>query len=214
MAVVRCLHRQCVVCTPQARSVHRRHQGYVCHIPHSRISRLETNCTASPSSTRVCSEVTPDTPQVSVQSSVAPHSTSVMQITLHSSALRVETSCCHSARFNCPPFNRQSIRPAVAQSLSHHLNRHKTTYQLLVVVSVLNVPVVRRTVVQVLLSDPLLSRSTAAKWRADSTVVRRLYQCSITGTKDSQRTANQTRTLTSGTLTLTVYTHLPRRLRS
>ena len=49
----------------------------MCYIPHSRTCRLETNFTASRSSTRVCSEVTPNTPQVSLQDSVAPQSTSV-----------------------------------------------------------------------------------------------------------------------------------------
>ena len=38
--------------------------------------------------------------------------------TLHSSALRVDTSCCHSAHFNCTPVNRRLVRPAVAQSFS------------------------------------------------------------------------------------------------
>ena len=90
MAVVCCRYslfpshwwpRQCV-CTPQVRSVHRRHQGYVCYIPCSRISRLETNHTASRSSTRVGSNddvnICSDGTSAFVHSdSVAPQSTSV-----------------------------------------------------------------------------------------------------------------------------------------
>ena len=44
---------------------------------------------------------------------------------MRSHILSSNAKCCHSARFNCSPFNRRSVRPAVAQSFSHHLNRHK-----------------------------------------------------------------------------------------
>ena len=54
-----------------------------------------------------------------------------------------------------------------------------------------NALIVRRTVAQILSSDPLLPRSTAAKRRADdSTVTWRLYQCSTSGTKNEGFTAD------------------------
>ena len=63
----------------KVRSVHHRHDGCVCYNPHSRTRRLETNCTASRVSTRVCSAGTPLTgvTSVLVHFSVAQHDTSV-----------------------------------------------------------------------------------------------------------------------------------------
>ena len=63
---------------------------------------------------------------------------------MQSHILSSNAKCCHSARFNCSPFNRWSVRPAVAQSFFHQLNRHRTMYQLLVVVSSVNILIVRR----------------------------------------------------------------------
>ena len=93
--------------------------------------------------------------QVSLKESVATHCTSVSLLESCfscigiSSALRAGTSCCHSARFRCSPFNRPLIWPAVAQSSSLHLMPHKTTCQLLVVVSSVSFLVVSRAFVPV-----------------------------------------------------------------
>ena len=89
--------------------------------------------------------------------------TSFGVVYLHSSALRVGTSCCHSAHFNCLPFNRRSIRPAVAQSFSHHLNRRKDRVPALGGRVLFQYSHRASHRLQVLSSDPLLSRPTAAK---------------------------------------------------
>ena len=144
---------------------------------------MKALCSESTSDVNTCSDVT----SVLVHSKTPLHRRVQASVfwsytTLHSSALRVGTSCCHSVHFNCLPFNRRSIRPAVARSFSYHLNRHKD-----------HVPALGGRVhfVQIVSSDPLLPRSTAAKRRADdSTVTWRLYQCSTTGTKNEGWTAD------------------------
>ena len=135
---------------------------------------MKASCSESNSYVNTCSDVTSvivhaNTPlRRRVQTSVFWNYT-----VLHSSALRVGTSCCHSAHFNCLPFNRWSIRLEVARSFSHHLNRHKD-----------HVPALGGRVF-FRCSHPLLPRSTAAKRRADdSTVTWRLYQCSTTSFKE------------------------------
>ena len=138
---------------------------------------------------------------------------------LHSSALRVGTSCCHSAHFNCSPFNRRSIRPAVAQSFSHHLNRHKD-----------HVPALGG-------SCPLAMRSSCVAPSPKSSRQTRFFQgpqlpcdaqttplphgvCANAApqnrknkeyTADCKQNKNSVERVTS---TLTVYTHLSRRLKS
>ena len=88
------------------------------------------------------SESTSDVNTCSVATSVFVHSKTPLcrwvqasvfwnYTTLHSSALCVGTSCCHSVHFNCFPFKRRSIGPAVARSFSHHLNCHKDHVQAL-----------------------------------------------------------------------------------
>ena len=85
---------------------------------------MKASCSESTSDVNTCSDVT----SVFVHSKAPLHRRVQASVfwsytTLHSSALRVGTSCCHSVHFNCLPFNRRSIRPAVARSFSHHLSR-------------------------------------------------------------------------------------------
>ena len=86
-------------------------------------------CSESSSDVTTCSDVT-----------------SVGVVHLHSSALRVGTSCCHSSHFNCLPFNRRSIQPAVAQSIFHHLSRSKDHVPVLGGRVLFQILIVRRTV--------------------------------------------------------------------
>ena len=96
-----------------ARPVHRRNKGYTCCVLHSRTCSLETNCSASRSSTRVCSAGTHLTDVTSVHvHSVAPHSTSVCLL----------ESCCSRIRL--------LIQPAVVQPVPRHLKHLRTTCQL------------------------------------------------------------------------------------
>ena len=87
---------------------------------------MKASCSESTSHVNTCSDVT----SVFVHSKTPLHRRVQASVfwsytTLHSTALRVGTSCCHSAHFNCPPFKRRSVGPAVTRSFSHHLNRHK-----------------------------------------------------------------------------------------
>ena len=57
-----------------------------------------------------------------LQDSIAPQSTSVRLLEV------IFCICTFSAATRClPPLNHRSIRPAVAQSFSHYLNRYRTT---------------------------------------------------------------------------------------
>ena len=110
--------RQCVICTPQSPLYASYAWGSACCIPHCRTCRLETNCFASRSSTRVDSSesfvlckaiLTSDVTSVIVHPKTALHRgvqplVFGSVVSMHSHILNSRTKCCHSARLDCASF--------------------------------------------------------------------------------------------------------------
>ena len=105
----------------------------------------------------------------------------------NSSALRAGNWCCHSARFNCPSFNHQSIRPAVAQQLSTTSNVTRPRFSFWWSCSL-----------------SMFSSCVAPSSKS----CHQIHFCHMASVP-MQRTANQTRRLSSGTSAMTVYTQHP-----
>ena len=172
---------------------------------------MKALCSESTSDVNTCSDVT----SVFVHSKTPLHRRVQASVfwsfsTLHSSAFRVGTSCCHSVHFNCLPFFRRSIWPAVVRSLSHHLNRHKEGSRTsswwsrpLSMLSSCVAPSSKSCRQIRFFRGPQLQSD------AQTTPLSRGVCTSAAPqeqrTKDRQRTATQTRTLSSGTSTLSTH---------
>ena len=101
----------------------------------------------------------------------------------------LSTSCCHPARFNCPPFSRRLIQPAVAQSF----------------------PTTSRVPVATSLFQDLQLQSDAQTTPVSSGV---WTTAAPPNRQSRKRTATQTETLTNGTSAVTLFARLPRHLNS
>ena len=83
---------------------------------------MKALCSESTSDVNTCSDVTSVCAHSKIRCTAEYKRPSFgSYTTLHSSAHRVGTSCCHSVHFNCLPFNRRSIWPAVALARWSHL---------------------------------------------------------------------------------------------